>query len=263
MGIKRILAAIGIGGPSIDTVVTQPHTRPGGQLEGYIDLAGGEVDADIDEIALSLAARVEVEIGDHEGQVTREISRVPVCGAFRLAAGENRRVPFTYPVTYQAPLTDAGGRPLPGAMLGLSTDVVIGGAPDKGDLDPVSVHPLPAQDRVLEAAHRMGFVLVKTDVEQGRLQGTRQEFPMYQELEFRAAPQYKDQMSEMELSFVADQQGVEVVIEVDKRGGLFTESQDRFARFRVGHAEAEQPGDWAPMLAETLGSMLQRRGIFG
>ncbi|MFD0774020.1 sporulation protein [Streptomonospora algeriensis] len=263
MGIKRILAAFGIGGPSIDTVVTQPHARPGEQLEGYIDLAGGEVDADIDEIALSLAARVEVEMGDYEGQVTREVSRVPVCGAFRLPAGENRRIPFTYPVSYQAPLTDAGGQPLPGAMLGLSTDVVIDGAPDKGDLDPVRIYPLPAQDRVLEAAHRLGFVLVKTDVEQGRLVGTRQEFPFYQELEFRAAPQFKSRMSEMELSFVADQQGVETVVEVDKRGGLFTESQDRFARFRVGHADAEQPGDWAPMLAETVESMLQRRGIFG
>ncbi|GAA4910889.1 sporulation protein [Streptomonospora salina] len=263
MGIKRILAAFGIGGPSVDTVVTQPHTRPGGHLEGYIDLAGGEVDADIDEIALSLATRVEVEVGDHEGQVTREVSRVPVCGPFRLAAGESRHIPFTYPVSYQAPLTDAGGHPLPGAMLGLSTDVVIGGAPDKGDLDPVRVSPLPAQDRVLEAAHRLGFVLFKTDVEQGRLQGTRQEFPMYQELEFRPAPQFKRGMSEMELWFVADREGVDVVIEADKRGGLFTESQDRFARFRMGHADAEQPGDWAPVLAETVESMLQRRGIFG
>ncbi|MUL43554.1 sporulation protein [Streptomonospora sp. PA3] len=263
MGIKRILAAFGIGGPSIDTVVTQPQARPGERLEGYIDLVGGDVEADIDEIAVALSARVEVESGDYEGQVTREFSRVPVCGAFRLAAGEQRRIPFSYPVSYQSPLTDAGGRSLPGAMLGLSTDVVIGGAPDKGDLDPVRIHPLPAQDRVLEAVHRLGFTLLKTDIEQGRLVGTRQEFPMYQELEFRAAPQFAGRMKEMELSFVADPQGVEVVLEVDKRGGLFTESQDRFARFRVEHAQAEQGGDWAPVLADAVESMLKRRGIFG
>ncbi|MDT0302997.1 sporulation protein [Streptomonospora wellingtoniae] len=263
MGFKRILAAIGIGGPSIDTVVTQAQARPGRQLEGHIDLAGGEVDADIDEIAVSLAARVQVEIGDSEGEVTREFSRVVVSGAFRLGAGENRRIPFTYPVSLQSPLTDAGGGPLPRATLGLSTDVVIGGQPDKGDLDPVRIHPLPAQDRVLEAAHRLGFRLAKTDIEQGRLAGTRQEFPMYQELEFKAAPQFRGRMNEMELSFVADEQGVDVVIEVDKRGGLFTESQDRFAKFRIEHAQADQPGDWAPMLAETVESMLKRRGLFG
>ncbi|QBI54751.1 sporulation protein [Streptomonospora litoralis] len=263
MGIKRVLAAFGIGGPSIDTVVPEPHTRPGQELHGYIDLAGGEVDADIDEIAVSLAARVEVESGDYEGQVTREFHRMAVTGPFRLHAGEQRRVPFTYRVTYQSPLTDAGGRPLPGAVVGLDTDVVIGGAPDKGDLDLIRIYPLPAQDRILEAAHRLGFALVKTDIEQGRLVGTRQEFPLYQELEFRAAPQYAGRMNEMELSFVADPQGVEVVIEVDKRGGLFTESQDRFARFRIEHAQAEQGGDWAPALAQTVDSMLQSRGIFG
>ncbi|GAB3452579.1 sporulation protein [Streptomonospora sediminis] len=263
MGIKRILAAFGIGGPSIDTVVPDPHSRPGRQLEGYVDLVGGETEADIDEIAISLAARVEVEAGDSEAVTTREFSRVAITGPFRLSPGEHKRIPFSYPVSWQSPLTDAGGWPLPNAVLGLSTDVVIGGAPDKGDLDPVRIHPLPAQDKVLEAVSRLGFQLLKTDVEQGYLRGTRQEFPMYQELEYRAAPQFAGRINEMELSFVADPEGAEVVIEVDKRGGLFTESQDRFARFRVGHNEAAQGGDWAPVLAETVESMLQRRGVFG
>lgn len=263
MGFKRILAAVGIGGPSIDTVIPEPHAQPGQRLNGYIDLVGGEVEADIDGIAVSLAARVEIESGDHEAQVTREFSRVPVTGAFRLAAGEQRRIPFEYILSYQSPLTDAGGRALPGAVVGLSTDVVIGGAPDKGDLDPIRVYPLPAQDQVMEAMHRLGFGLKKTDIEQGRLSGTRQEFPYYQELEFRASPQYHGRMNELELSFVADPQGVDVVIEADKRGGLFTESKDRFARFRIEHAQAQQGVDFAPMLTQTLDSMLQRRGIFG
>ncbi|MBV2366255.1 sporulation protein [Streptomonospora nanhaiensis] len=261
MGIKRFLAAFGIGGPSIDTVIEQPLVRPGDRLVGRVDLVGGEVEARIDEIAVALAARVEVEIGDHEGQTTMEFSRVAVSGPFTLAAGEQRRLPFEYPVSLQSPLTEVDGRPLPRAGLGLSTDVVIGGQPDKGDLDPVRVDPLPAQRAVLEAVDRLGFGLVKTDIEHGTLSGTRQEFPLYQEFEYRAAPRYAGRLNEMELSFVADDRGVDVVIEVDKRGGLFLESQDRFGRFRVEHDQAG--ADLTPVVAEQVDSLLRRRGLFG
>ncbi|MFW5415230.1 sporulation protein [Nocardiopsis sp. CNT-189] len=258
MVFKRLLAAVGIGGPGIDTVIPRPNVRPGEKVQGHIDLEGGEVESDIERIDLALRARAEFERGDTEGSTQVLFHQVTVAGAFRLAPGERKRIPFTYPLTLQAPLTAAGGQRLPGAGLGLSTDVSIGGAVDKGDLDPLEVHPLPAQERVLEAAARLGFRLVKTDIEQGRLAGTRQEFPLYQEFEYRASPQFADRMRELEVSFVADAQGTEVVLEADKRGGLLTESQDRFARFRVPH---DHDGtDLAPVLAQQIDHMVRRRG---
>src|SRR5690606_41726790 len=95
-----------------------------------------------------------------------------VADGFVLAPGERRRVPFAYPLTLQAPLTSAGGHRLPGAGLGLSTDVSIGGAVHKGDLDPLEVLPLPAHERVLVAPARLGFRLDKPDIEEGRLAET-------------------------------------------------------------------------------------------
>ncbi|WP_017595858.1 sporulation protein [Nocardiopsis potens] len=266
MVFKRLLAAVGIGGPSIDTVIPRPSVRPGEKVQGHIDLEGGEVESDIERIDLALRARVEYERGDSEGTKRVLFHQVTVAGGFRLAPGERQRIPFTYPLTLQAPLTMAGGHRLPGAELGLSTDVSIGGALDPGDVDPLEVHPLPAQERVLEALARMGFRLVKTDVEEGRLAGTRQEFPFFQELEYRASPQFADRMRELEVSFVADAQGTEVVLEADKRGGLLTESQDRFARFRVPHHG--DGADLAPVLAQQIEHMVRRRaglmgGLFG
>ncbi|TDQ52915.1 sporulation protein [Actinorugispora endophytica] len=263
MVFKRLLMAFGVGGPSVDTVLTSPHTRPGAAIEGRVELSGGDSDVLIEEIALCLAANVEAESDGGEHEVGAEFARVPVAGAFRLAAGEHRAIPFSYPVPWDAPLTDAGGGLLPGSGLGLRTEVVIDRAADKGDLDRVHVHPLPAQDRVLEAFARLGFGLKHTDIEIGHLAGTAQQSPFFQEIEFHPAPHYAHEIGEVELSFVADPHGVDVVIEFDKRGGMFTEGQDLYGRFRVEHAHTDHV-DWAAQVDAWITEALERhRGLFG
>ncbi|MFW5415870.1 sporulation protein [Nocardiopsis sp. CNT-189] len=263
MVFKRFLAAFGVGGPSIDTVLANPHVQPGGVLEGHVELHGGDVDARIGEIAVALATRAEVEVGDGEAAAGVEFARIPVSGPLRLEAGERRSLPFRYPVPWQAPLTEAGGAPLPGAVLGLRTEVVIDGAPDKGDLDRVHVHPLPVQDGVLEALARLGFGLKHTDVEHGHLGGTRQEFPLFQEIEYYASPEYAHEVNEIELSFVADEHGMDVVIEFDRRGGVFGGGGDAYGLFRVEHAQAHGT-DWTALVADWIGQALDRhRSLFG
>ncbi|WP_067964330.1 sporulation protein [Nocardiopsis trehalosi] len=261
MGFKRFLAAFGVGGPKVDTVLVAPDTRPGALLEGHVELLGGDADARIDEVAVALASRVEVEGAEGEQAVGAEFARLPVSGPLVLAAGERTSLPFRYPVPWQAPLTDAGRGPLPGAVLGLRTDVVIGMAPDKGDLDPVHVHPLPAQDAVLEALLRLGFVLKGTDVETGWLRGTRQEFPLYQEFEFHPSPEYAHAVREVEVSFVADPHGMDVILEFDRRGGLFGGGGDSYGLFRVEHTE---DGDWTGRVASWIDAALDRyRSVHG
>ncbi|MFD0772479.1 sporulation protein [Streptomonospora algeriensis] len=263
MGFKRLLAAFGVGGPSIDTVLSTPHTYPGAVLEGTVELTGGEVEAHIDEIAVALATSVEFEAEEGEETSAAEFARVLLTGPFDLPAGEHRSIPFRYPVPWQAPLTDAGGGPLPNARLGLRTEIVIDRAPDKGDLDPVHVYPLPSQDRILEAFARLGFPLKHTDVEAGRLVGTRQEFPLFQEIEFGAAEHYAHEISEVEVSFVADPQGMDVIVEFDKRGGLFTPDQDLYGRFHIDHADADR-ADWTAQVQAWVEEALSRhRGLFG
>ncbi|GAA1980135.1 sporulation protein [Nocardiopsis rhodophaea] len=263
MGFKRFLAAFGIGGPSVDTVLANPHVYPGGTIEGHIELQGGEVDSRIDEIALSLATRAEIEHDEGESQVQAGFARVPVTGPFHLAAGERRSIPFRYPVPWQTPLTEAGGAPLPGAVVGVRTELAVAGAIDKGDLDPLRVYPVPSQDRLLEAFARLGFQLKHTDVEQGHISGTRQEFPLFQEIEYYASPRYAHEVNELELSFIADPHGMDVVIEFDKRGGLFTSGQDVYGHFRVDHADADRI-DWAAQVASWIDQALERhRGLFG
>ncbi|MFD3683535.1 sporulation protein [Nocardiopsis sp. NPDC058631] len=259
MVFKRLLAAFGVGGLSIDTVVETPHTRPGSVLEGRVELSGGEGEAEIAEIVLALV--VGVEDGDeHEGV---EFARVPVASGIRLAAGETLSVPFTFGIPWQTPVTEAGGGSLPGVMVGLRTEVVVDGASDKGDLDRLHVHPLPVQERVLEALARLGFGFKNTGVETGYLSGTAQEYPFFQEFEFHPSERYAHDVSEVEIALVPDPEGVSAVVEFDRRGGMFSEDGEVYSGFRVGHAEADRL-DWAGTLDSWIGETLRRhRELFG
>ncbi|MDA2813408.1 sporulation protein [Nocardiopsis sp. RSe5-2] len=260
MVFKRLLASVGIGGPSIDTVLTDANVRPGGQVQGHIDLEGGEVESHINHIALELRTRAEVETNDGEAKTNVDAAAVQLSGPFVLGPGQRHRIPFSYPVSIQAPLTFAWGRSLPGSELGLRTDLDIGGAVDATDLDPLAVHPLPAQQAVLDAIAGLGFSLIRSDVERGRIRGARQELPYYQEIEFRPGPDYAGRMKELELSFVADAEGVLVVLEADKRGGLLTEGVDRVGGFRIPH----QGGDVGAKVKQQIDKLVQRRsGLMG
>jgi sporulation-control protein len=246
MVFKKMLRKLGVGGPSVDTVLADPRHRPGDPLTGEVRLVGGDGAAEIEHIALSLVLRVaEAQVGFH---------RVVVAGGTRLAAGEERAIPFAVPLPWETPLTEVSGHPLPRMDLGLRTEVSIAKALDKGDLDPVIVTPLESQDAVLEAFGELGFLFKSADVEAGRLYGVRQELPFFQEIEFYPPPRYAGRVSEVELSFVASATGLAVVLEVDKRAGR----SSAVGQFTAAHDEAV---DWTARIGAWLDQAVDSRSV--
>ncbi|WP_026403751.1 sporulation protein [Actinomadura rifamycini] len=250
MGFKKMLGAFGVGGPKVDTVLTEPRRRPGETLAGEVRITAADYAVDVQRVSLGLVARVEVEHGDGESAGALEFGRADAAGAFRLEAGEDRVLPFELALPWEAPITEVHGHPLHGMALGVRTELALAKAVDKGDLDPVAVVPLPSQERVLDAFDRLGFGFKGADLEYGRLHGVDQELPFYQEIEFSAPPAYAGRIGEVELTFVADPVGMAVVLEADRRGGLFG-SSDQVFRLRVGHEEAVSL-DWTAELARWL-----------
>ncbi|MBM7773071.1 sporulation-control protein [Actinokineospora baliensis] len=254
---KRMLSAFGVGGPSVDTVLDSPHVGPGQTIGGRVRIKGGSADVEIGQVVLALQSRVEVEHHGGEAVGTGELVRVVVAERVRVSANQDLDVPFRLAVPWEAPITAVGGSPLPGMNLGVRTDLVIAGAPDKGDLDPVVVHPLPSQDRVLDAFGALGFRFAKADVEVGRLHGVPQQLPVYQEIEFYAPPQFSGRINQVELTFVATPHELHIVLEADRRGGVFGGGGDAFGRFSLTHQEAEAT-DWAPLIGQWLEQVSQR-----
>ncbi|MET9132393.1 sporulation protein [Streptomyces antibioticus] len=242
MVFKRLLGSFGVGGPTVDTVLDPGAVMPGGQLGGQVQLKGGDADFTVEHMTLELVARVEAEhdSGESEGVVVFE--RFTVGGGFRLAAGGLHSVPFSVTVPWETPVTELHGQAL-GVVLGVRTELAISGAKDKGDLDQLAVRPLAVQEAVLEALGRLGFGFKSADLELGRIGGTGQQLPFYQEIELTPAPQYAHQVNEIEVTFLASPGGVDIILEADKRGGLFSDGHDAVSRFTVGHQGVEQV-DW-------------------
>src|SRR3954467_7316648 len=91
---KRMLRAVGVGGPTVDTVLTNPSTRPGELLTGEVRIAGGDHPADIDHVALSLVTRVEFEGSDSETVRNVDYGKVFVAQRVTVAPGQQMAIPF-------------------------------------------------------------------------------------------------------------------------------------------------------------------------
>ncbi|WP_030381094.1 MULTISPECIES: sporulation protein [unclassified Streptomyces] len=266
MVFKRLLGAMGVGGPSVDTVLDGGDgggvaVRPGGVLSGQVRLEGGGSAVEIEHIALELLARVEAEHEEGESEGTVAFERFVVGGGFRLDEGERRSVPFQVTLPWETPVTELYGQPL-GIVLGVRTELAVAGARDKGDLDPLTVAPLPVQEAVLEAFGQLGFGFRSADLEYGHIGGTGQRLPFYQEIELTPAPAYAHAMNEIELTFLASPTGVEVVLEADKRGGLLSGGHDALTRFTVAHQDASVR-DWNAEVDGWVRQLVEHREAYG
>ncbi|ACY96537.1 sporulation protein [Thermomonospora curvata] len=238
MIFRQMLGAFGVGGPSVETVLTSAQCRPGEILTGEVRLQGGEQDAYIDRIVLSLVTEAEFEHDDHEGTAGLEFHQGAITGGFVVGAHQFHTIPFQVPLPWELPITQVYGRHLDGMVLGVRTEVEVAGQLDKGDLDPIAVTPLPSQQRVLDAFAELGFVFKNADLEYGQISGLNQQLPFYQEIEFYAPPQYSGHINEVELTFVTDPHHLVVVLEADRRGDLFSEGEDVYGRLHVPHDQA-------------------------
>ena len=252
-----MLSAFGVGGPSVDTVLDSSIACAGEVLKGQVRIQGGTNEAVIDQVVLSLVTRVEVEHSGGEARGTGEFFRFVVQRDVRVPANERLDVPFQLALPWETPVTAVGEVALPGMVVGVRTELVIKGAPDKGDLDPVMVRPLPSQNAVLEAFGELGATFRSADVEVGRIAAGPQELGFYQEIEFFPPARFAGRLNQVELTFVTNPGELWVVLEADKRGGLFRAGGDSFGRFRMTHEEAEQ-ADWTGIIGGWLADVADR-----
>ncbi|MBA0050531.1 sporulation protein [Streptomyces sp. AJS327] len=257
MVFKKVFASMGMGGASVDTVLNEPNVVPGGVVQGEVRIEGGSVDQEIQSVSVGLQAKVEVETDDGETKRNIDFGQLRLGGAFQLHEGAAHVVPFSLEVPWETPITAFLGQHLAGMQIGVTTELAIARAVDTTDLDPVTVHPLPAQQALLQSFGELGFRFKAADLEQGHIRGTRQTLPFYQEIEFHAPQQYRG-LREVELSFVADSREMDVVLEMDKKPGVFTSGGDSFRAFQMDLVNYPQT-DWTAYLNQWLSEVGGKR----
>ncbi|WCD95867.1 sporulation protein [Streptomyces sp. HUAS 31] len=260
MAFKKLLASLGAGGASVETVLTEVNVVPGGVVQGEVRIQGGSVSQNIEGLSVGLQARVEVETQDSEYKQDIEFTKMQLGGAFELQPGAVHAVPFGLEIPWETPVTMIDGQALRGMNIGVSTELAIARAVDSTDLDPINVHPLPAQKAILDAFIQLGFRFKNADMERGHIRNTRQKLPFYQEIEFFPPQQYRG-INQVELSFVADGNAMDVVLEMDKKPGLFSEGSDTFRSFQVRLNDFHGT-DWAAYLNQWLSEVGSKRNWF-
>lgn len=279
MVFKRLLGSLGMGGPTVDTVLSGSGT-PGGAVDGTVHVQGGEAEFEIQQIVLELVAtpagpapggagapggglKAMGGMGAPGGGSGKPVvfGREVVGGGFRIAAGERRSLPFRLGLPWETPITELYGQPL-GLELGVRTELAIAAARDSGDLDPLTVAALPAHETVLEALGQLGFGFAATTLVPGPTTGSPgQQLPFHQELMLSSPPQYTDRIQGLDLTLTTGPQGVDVVLEADKR--LPGRPPGPAVRYTLPHQQAAT-GDWQSEIESWVEELLaQRQSAFG
>ncbi|MFI6388437.1 sporulation protein [Nonomuraea sp. NPDC050547] len=257
MVFRKLKAAFGAG-VEVDTVLSNATVRPGEMLRGDVHFKSSGSDYKVEGIHIEFTAVVEIESGDSEYRSTYSFLRQQVSGPFHLAAGTSHSHPFEIPVPWETPISAIGGHALPGMRLGVQTELALAGALDKGDLDPLFVSPLAAQENIITALDRLGFGFKKADLERGTLYGST--MPFFQEIEYYAGGQWRRHFNELELTFIAGPSQMDVILEADNRGGFLSSGGDSYNRFTVRYGD--NPGAAEQALQQGLEAMARRRGWF-
>lgn len=242
------------GDPAVTTLLDNPSIRPGGMLRGHV-IVVAEEDLAIDRVTFSLVA--EVDSG-----VPLVFHREAVAGPFAVLARSGRPVPFSLPMPWQLPFTHLPGQlvpaqPLPGSGVTLRTELTAVDAVDASSAQPVYVHPLPVQERVLEAFAGSGFGFRHAVLRTGWIRNVRQTLPIYQEIGLWPPPDYAGLVTELEVIFLADPAGADVILGLDRWAGLVTRERPAVARFRVAHDTAADM-DWDRVVKGWFRDAVQR-----
>jgi sporulation-control protein len=259
MGMKRFMARLGVGSAEVETVLDRPETMPGAVVTGLTTVTGGKVEQEIEKVLVALEATVEVETNDSTWYEQVTFGSQQIGGGLVIAPGQQVTGRFELPVPWQTPITDVGGWHLRGMKIGVRTTLAIPGALDPGDLDPITVHPLPIQEAILAALGDLGFRFRSADVEKGHLGGST--LPFYQEIELTPSGEYARRIKELEVTFLVDEHGLDVVLEADRRGGLLRSGSDTLSRFRVSHTDTDRAG-LGRLMHDQLQQLGARRGWF-
>lgn len=214
--MRKVLASIGIGNASVDTVLPSSTVRPGETIDAEIQIVGGDAEQSVSYIDLEVETRVTTD----EGYKEVDVDRVRLSEAFTIEPGEEttRDTQVTIPPT--TPLT------LGGTDVWIETELGIDMAVDPEDIDHLDVQPTPRMQAVFDALDDLGLSLRKSECEYDPHNYHSSEH-FVQEFEFRPSKgPFHGDLDELEVVFTPKGDTLEVALEVDRSGGLLSEAID-------------------------------------
>jgi len=211
--MKKVLATVGIGNATVDTVLSSETVQPGETVDAEIRIEGGNAEQEVRHIDLEFETYYHTEDGRREGTV--DTSRLT--DGFTIEPDESRTIDTQVDIPWGTPLT------MGGVEVWLETELDVTGI-DPEDKDYLDVRPTDRMQAVFDAAESLGLSLHTAKNEEVPGWGSNR---FVQEFEFRTSGgPFAGDLDEIELIFDPGPDRLTVAVEVDRRGGLLSEMTD-------------------------------------
>lgn len=212
--MKKILASIGIGNATVDTVLPKETVQPGETVPAEVHITGGNVEQEVGTIRFEIETRCRTDDGYREV----DIDRFTLTEGLTIAPDQEETRSVSIDIPYSTPVTR--GR----VDVWIETELDISIAVDPEDKDYLTIEPTPRLQAVFDAMDDLGFSLYTAECEvdpYGRYVSGRR---FFQEFEFRPnAGQFRDSLDEVELIAQPGPDQLDLFVEIDRRGGLLSE----------------------------------------
>jgi sporulation-control protein len=233
---KKMLATAGIGAAKVDMQIDNDRVAAGDPITGVIVIQGGRVEQEVDDVYAFVKTRYIQEKDDRKTLVDTTIAKFLLASKFTVEAEKTYEYPFSFEIPACTPAT---GKRTP---VWIHTGLDIKEAVDPKDEDGLEVLPHRHSQPVLEALEQLGFRLREVTCKYAP--GFRHVVPFVQEFEFVPTTHFRTQLDELEVIFLPDSDGVELLLQIDRKArglsGLFAELADTdesFVRCRFSAAD--------------------------
>jgi sporulation-control protein len=250
--VNKLLASVGIGSTTVDTKIYRSQLVPGENVDGIVQIRGGNTEQNIDSIYLSLFTTYILKKDDKRVTAHTEIGRYPLTQSLVIQPNEVKEIPFSFKLPIDTPLT------IGKTKVWVRTGLDIKNAVDPTDRDTISIVPTPLVGAFFQSLSQLGFRLRNADCEQAK--GIfRNRLPFIQEFEFvPVSGAFRGRLDELEVVFLPKQEEVEVLMEVDRKArglaGFLAEAleiDESLVRLTVSERDI-------PNMTDIIGSVIAR-----
>lgn len=221
--INKIMATVGIGSVSVDTVIENPSVRAGEEVRGYITIKGGKTPQRIEDMYLYVMTKVEKETTNIKLTGKEKVQKVVVPVGKTISTGDTLNLPFKFILNKQTPFTTLK------TPVWIHTGLEIKTALDPKDNDSLKVSAGEYLQAVLDAFERLDLVIYRVVNVEDLYYSS---MPFLQQIEFRPTGSYKYELNYVKLMYVLHEASIELILEVCKSSEDM-DLEDKKVRFYI------------------------------
>ncbi|AMM91477.1 sporulation protein [Peribacillus simplex] len=239
---KKFMAKLGKGAATVDLRYENRSYYAGETLKGEVILHGGEVEQQINQLAVGFMIKVRTKRGE---TVTKKVSSVPLSGPFTIKEKEEKHFDFTYKIPQDLPLTRGS------ISYFFDTHLDIQGGLDHIDVDALVLKAPKELEAIFNSLSKLGF----------REQPTSGKVDAYgQEFSFFPTAQFAGQINELEIRISSKEAVEQVFMEIDCQNGNREIEAKR--EFVIDHRLLEEHQELTHFLQQQIAEVVEQPQLF-